>query len=372
MFHLVLLAALAVDAPPPAAPGAIPFRTEASPRVDPVFGDIGAFRISIDRFLSLQGEMDHIRDEFSSAVHETLTALAASGPFPPPAATAAAASATATRVCPPGTGAPYTRALGAGGRYLALGQQLQATYREIRRADDLGDTMGLTPDYRWKVKKAKELYQQLLSEYREMRVAFYDQLGAEMRHAGCPIGPRAATASGEAEAPAAAAQPGATAPATTAAPAHATAATPNPTDPASWVIDDAAGDGESSTPWSSPAALQSAAAPGAAAPAAAPRPTAAAPAEPRPVPSDGMPSSPAPAIWIDVDNSLCTQATRLSIDRQPVGEIGGRKRMAVRARSGPHEICALPTSDARSCGDPGTVRKAYLHEGWSLTIHCEK
>jgi hypothetical protein len=391
MFHLVLMLALAAEAPapapapPPAPPppaasapasasGAIPFRTESSPRVDAVFGDIAAFRVSIDRFLSLQGEMDRIHDDFATAVHETLVALAGpSGPFPA-SATTASANPNTTRVCPAGTAAPYMRALSSGGRYLALGQQLQATYREIRRGDDLGDTMGLTPDYRWKVKKAKDLHQQLLSDYREMHVAFYDQLGAEMRHAGCPVGPRAVAATDDAGA---AAKPsdGAAAPAE--APAQAAAATPadgrpNPSDPGSWVIDDAASDGESSAPSSTPAALQSTAprAPAGAQAAAPAAPTA--PADPRPVPSDGMPSSPAPSVWIEVDNSLCAQTTRLSIDGQPQGEIGGRKRMSVRARSGPHELCALPASDPRACGDAGTVRKAYLHEGWSLTIHCGK
>jgi len=178
----IVLFALAdgASAPPPAAPvSEESFRTDAAPRIDPVFGDVASLRASIDRFLSLQGEMDRVRDEFSSAVHETLAALAdePSGPR----------AATDARQCPAATGAPYARALASGGRYLALGQQLQASYREIRRAEELGDTLGLTPDYRLRAKKAKDMHQQLLSDYREMRVAFYDQLGAELRHAGCKL-----------------------------------------------------------------------------------------------------------------------------------------------------------------------------------------
>src|SRR4051794_24379838 len=170
----------APGAPPPAAPPTEEsFRTDAAPRIDPVFGDVAELRASIDRFLSLQGEMDRVRDELSSAVHATLAALAEEPPGPH--------AATDARQCPAATGAPYARALASGGRYLALGQQLQATYREIRRAEDLGDTLGLTPDYRLRAKKAKDMHQQLLSDYREMRVAFYDQLGAELRHAGCKL-----------------------------------------------------------------------------------------------------------------------------------------------------------------------------------------
>ena len=66
------------------------------------------------------------------------------------------------------------------------------------------------------------------------------------------------------------------------------------------------------------------------------------------------------------------QPTRVSVDGQSLGEVGARKKTSVRTHAGPREICALPVSDARSCGDPGTIRKAYLHEGWSLTVHCDK
>src|SRR5215475_12205606 len=145
LIPIVLLAfADASSAPPPSAPAATTedsyFHTDAAPRIDPVFGDVAELRASIDKFLSLQSEMDRVRDEFSAAVHETLGALA-DEPAGPRAATDA-------RQCPAATGAPYARALASGGRYLALGQQLQASYREIRRAEDLGDTLNLTPDYR--------------------------------------------------------------------------------------------------------------------------------------------------------------------------------------------------------------------------------
>jgi hypothetical protein len=321
--HSPAPAAAARSSSPPGAPPAVasvvPFRTEAVPRIDPVFGDVTTFRASVDRFLSLQGEMDRVRDEFSSAVHATLGALATGSSSP-----AALAGGALPHACPVATAAPYARALASGGRYLALGQQLQASYREIRRSDDLGETLGLTPDYRLKVKRAKELHQQLLSDYREMRVAFYDQLGAELRHAGCRPGARV----------------GATAP------------DANPSDPGAWEIED-------------PAAESGAPAPGA--------PPGGAGATPAPAARDEAAMAAggaAPAIWIDIDNSLCAEPTRLSIDGQPVGDISARRKTSVRARSGPHELCALPASDQRSCGDAGTLRQAYLHEGWTLTIHC--
>jgi hypothetical protein len=334
MLHVFSVAwlALSPSAPPvPAAPApsagattVIPFRTAAQPRVDPVFGDAAALRQAVDRFFSLQGEMERTRDDFSTAVHETLAALAGAG-----VAASGNRPAAPPKACPVATAAPYGRALTAGTHYLSLGQELQTRYRDIRRADDLGDAAALTPDYRAKVKKARDLHQRLLDDYREMRVAFYDQLGAEMRYASCKTGPKAV-------------------PAVT----GGDAAGPNPMDASAWTLDDFVLPDEMPVP------------------APAPKPTAPrAPAAPQSA-AAGTTAMAAPAIWIDVDNTLCAQPTRISVDGQPLGEIGARKKTSVRTHAGPREICALPASDSRACGDAGTVRKAYLHEGWSLTVHC--
>jgi hypothetical protein len=340
LIPIVLFAlADAPSAPPPAAPPTEEsFRTDAAPRIDPVFGDVAELRASIDRFLSLQGEMDRVRDEFSSAVHETLAALADEPPGP--------RAATDARQCPAATGAPYARALASGGRYLALGPQLQAANPEIRRAEDLGDTLGLTPDYRLRAKKAKDMHQQLLSDYREMRVAFYDQLGTELRHAGCKL-----TAKGIAASP----PPGAN-PSSSLEPSEGSRP---PNILSSWDLAEPSGELTVSAERGAPAASP---------PTTTPRLAAASP----PLSDDAAAAGVAPAVWIEIDNALCNEPTRLAIDGQAVGQIGPRNKTSVRARSGPHEVCALPASDHRSCGDAGTLRKAYLHEGWRLTIHCAK
>jgi hypothetical protein len=304
---MLVLAALLLAAAPPNTT-VTPFRTEVTPRVDPVFGDIASLRQSVDRFLALQGEMDQVRNEFSTAVQGTLFQLAPPGPRP--------------HGCPAGAGVHYARALASGGRYLSLGRQLEARFREIRRSDELGDASGLTPDYRVKVKRARELYNDLLRDYREMRVAFYDQLGAEMRHAGCELPTAASQATKQGD------------------------TAPDPSDPASWALEE---------------------------PPADPAPVAAPPAGPH-APRTLLPpaSGSAPAIWITVDNSHCAQKSQLAIDGAPLGAINGHKKLAIRTRAGPHEVCVLPTSDKRACGDPGTLRKAYLSEGWTLVVRCEK
>jgi hypothetical protein len=304
---MLVLAAILLAAAP-SGTTVTPFRTEVTPRVDPVFGDIASLRQSVDRFLALQGEMDQVRSEFSTAVQGTLFQLAPTGPRP--------------RGCPTGASGHYGRALAAGGRYLALGRQLEARFREIRRSDELGDATGLTPDYRAKIKRARELYDDLLRDYREMRVAFYDQLGAEMRHAGCEL-PTAAQARPQKQGDGA----------------------PDPSDPSSWTLEEA-------TP-EPPPATEPASGPHAARPL---------------LPASGS----ATAIWITVDNSRCAQRSQLAIDGGALGAVAGHKKLSIRTRAGPHEVCVLPSSDKRACGDPGTLRHAYLYDGWTLVVRCEK
>jgi hypothetical protein len=75
-------------------------------------------------------------------------------------------------------------------------------------------------------------------------------------------------------------------------------------------------------------------------------------------------------VWIEIDNPHCRQPSRLSIDDAAFGPLAGRKKISVRTSAGPHDLCVLPEADGRACGDPGTVRHAYFHEGWSLTVRC--
>ena len=308
-----------VPASPPAAltPGA-GLHTEAAPRMDPVFEDVGALRRAIDQFFALQADMEKVRDEFSGAVHDTMASLGPIGAHP-------------AQTCPAELAPLYDRASAQGRRFLGLGRRLAVRSRGIRRADDLGDTVGLTPDYRIKAKKVRELYLALLRDYREMRAAFYDQLGAEMRHAGCKV-PAAGT--------------GAT-PAPRASAGALEQLGPDPANASDWVLDPVEED---------------------APPAASEKARRARGGDATEAASAGA----GPAIWIEIDNTRCPQTAALTIDGQDVGEIAGQKKNVVRTRSGPHELCVLPAGAGRTCGAPGTIRRAYLYEGWTLAVRCEK
>ena len=293
---------------------ATPFRTAVSPRIDPVFGDVTSLRRTVDRFLALQTGMDQVRNEFSTAVHSTLTEVARP---------AAGHDSHATKVCPPAAPTLYGRALAAGGRYLAIGREMESRFREIRRADELGDASGLTPDYRLKVKKASQIHQDMLRDLQEMRVAFYVQLGAELRHAGCDLH-----------------SPGAS-------PAADDVVPTDPSNPAAWTLDDSAADPE-------------------AAGSADPNRTVRTP------PKTAAPSTTALAVWIEIDNSHCARPSQLQIDGRSYGALPGHKRTSVRTHAGPHEICVQPSQEKRSCGEPGTLRQVYFYEGWSLTVRCDR
>jgi len=116
---------------------------------------------NVDRFLALQSEMDQVRNEFSTAVSQHLAEVARP---------TGSHESHAAKVCPPGAAACTD------GRWRqwplpGLGHEMESRFREIRRADELGDASGLTPDYRLKVKKASQIHQDMLRDLQEMRVA---------------------------------------------------------------------------------------------------------------------------------------------------------------------------------------------------------
>ncbi|MDX2021488.1 MAG: hypothetical protein SF187_14695 [Deltaproteobacteria bacterium] len=309
----LFLAALLAAAAPTTTTTVETFDTNTPPVVDPVFADPLALRRSIDEFLSLQGEMEQVRDTFAISIHETL------GQLP---------DRRASR-CPPQMPELYRRSYAAGSQYLKLGQKLRELYRSIARADAVGDGIALTPDYRLKAKQAGVVFAGLLRDYREMRVAFHDQLATELRYAGCAVQGWLNNTAGP----------------------SSNANMPDTNDPEEWNID------RSLEPAHGDAALPNVP------PAQVTRPKGKLAAT---VP----PASSSQAIWMTIDNAKCPRATRMAIDGVPLGEVPPKKRVSVRARAGARDLCLLPEGDARVCGEAGTLRRVYLYEGLTLTVHC--
>ncbi|MBV8763210.1 MAG: tetratricopeptide repeat protein [Deltaproteobacteria bacterium] len=72
-----------------------------------------------------------------------------------------------------------------------------------------------------------------------------------------------------------------------------------------------------------------------------------------------------------VDNTRCPDPIDVWIDGAQIGQVAPGRRSALVADGGERTLCLLGPGAAQ-CGDRGTVRQVYLHDGWSVTVHCPK
>lgn len=258
------------------------FRMEGSPELEIVFGDIEHFKGRIDEFYRLHESMAETRARFQAATHRALTALSAQ-----------------RRGCPIDELAlPYRVAVETGESYRRLGTRFETTFSAIRALDRLGETAGLTPDYRWKVNRAAALYRRALSDFTEMRAAFADQLEREMTARRCrrdAVLARAAKLEPE--------------------------------------------------------------------PAAKPARTAAAAA-----PTDVIE---APTATFFVDNRRCSDAVSVYVDGTLLGQVAAGTKAAFQSLAGRHSMCLLGDGSDLRCGETGSLRTAFVHDGWALARHCD-
>jgi hypothetical protein len=275
------------------------FRMEGDPKIETVFGDAEQFRRYIDRFYAVHAEMQAARDDFSRNVQAALASLAGN----------LGQGGRTTRRCPiDAVALSYTRAFRLGQVYHRLGKELEAQSVSIRELDRLGETSGLTPDYRWKVARVFKIYPEVLKDFREMKVAFQGQLSGELRFHGCDA--QALVAKGE--------------------------------------------------------ELEKAGAPPTAATARAGAPA----GKKKDLEKLGPPITASTANFF-IDNSSCPTSLRVFLDGQLVGEVASSAKAAFQALVGRHELCLIPASSDRQCGDPGTLRRTYIHDGWSITLRCD-
>jgi hypothetical protein len=275
------------------------FRMEGDPKIETVFGDAEQFKRYIDRFFTVHAEMQKSLEDFSRNVQAVLGSLEAH-------------KQAGGKGCPVDAVAlAYARAFRLGQVYHRHGKELESNYISIRELDSLGETKGLTPDYRWKVSKALKAYPQVLKDFKEMRVAFQDQLASELKYKGCDA--QVLITKGE-EIEKTGAPP-------TAETARADAK-PNPKDKKK---------------------------------------------KDQPV----TPPVQASTATFFVDNSTCATTVRVFLDSAFLGEVGSQAKAAFRSLVGRHELCLIPSSSQQQCGDPGTLRRTYIHDGWSITLRCD-
>jgi len=91
---------------------------------------------------------------------------------------------------------------------------------------------------------------------------------------------------------------------------------------------------------------------------------------PAPIPTTQPPRPRARATFY-VDNSRCLDPVEVWIDGAQLGQVAPGRRSAMVADGGDRTLCLL-VPGAAQCGDRGTVREVYLHDGWSVTMHCQR
>jgi Flp pilus assembly protein TadD len=92
--------------------------------------------------------------------------------------------------------------------------------------------------------------------------------------------------------------------------------------------------------------------------------------QPEPIPTT-QPPRPRPRATFYVDNTQCVDPVEVWIDGAELGQVAPHRRSAMVADGGERTLCLL-VPGAAQCGDRGTVRQVYLHDGWSATMHCLK
>ena len=92
--------------------------------------------------------------------------------------------------------------------------------------------------------------------------------------------------------------------------------------------------------------------------------------QPEPIPTTQPPRPRAHATFY-VDNARCLDPVEVWIDGAQLGQVAPGRRSALVADAGERTLCLL-VPGAAQCGDRGTVREVYLHDGWSVTMHCLK
>ncbi|MEZ4404795.1 MAG: hypothetical protein R3B06_32705 [Kofleriaceae bacterium] len=97
-------------------------------------------------------------------------------------------------------------------------------------------------------------------------------------------------------------------------------------------------------------------------------PTEAPPAPP--IPPRTEPEA-APAAF-SIDNRECLEAVAVYLDGGWVASVDAGAQTTVRDVTGRHTLCLLPQPSTAACGDRGTVRELYLHDGWAVRMRCPR
>jgi hypothetical protein len=72
-----------------------------------------------------------------------------------------------------------------------------------------------------------------------------------------------------------------------------------------------------------------------------------------------------------VDNTSCPTSLGVYVDGMSMGEVTPRAKAAFQTLAGRRALCLIPSTSNAQCGEVGTLRSAYIHDGWSISTHCQ-
>ncbi len=290
---------------PPEAETIAGFRMEGAPLVETVFGDIASYKARIDHFTTVHTTMGAERKRFATAAHFLQGTLGSMKRVP-----------RKRSACPSDRlAASVFAANESHEQFRKLGVEFERSFLVIRDLHDLGESAGLTPDYRARVRNSRGEYQQALNDLAEMNAVLQLQLAPELAKRGCKTTELVQYAQDQQrEETRTEPETSATEDATATATATATK-TKTKTNTESTAVR-------------------------------------------------------ARAVTFFVDNRECPDDVNIFVDGKRLGHVAGNTHAAFQSLSGRHALCLLIDSDVAQCGDTGTVRTAFVHDGFRIQRSC--
>ncbi|HUH05628.1 MAG TPA: hypothetical protein VML75_26720 [Kofleriaceae bacterium] len=85
--------------------------------------------------------------------------------------------------------------------------------------------------------------------------------------------------------------------------------------------------------------------------------------------AEPLPAAPRDVTFF-VDNRACKADVSVVLDGADLGSVSGGSRGVFHSLAGRHSMCLVVAGSSLTCGQQGTVRHAFVYDGWSITMHC--
>ncbi len=77
-----------------------------------------------------------------------------------------------------------------------------------------------------------------------------------------------------------------------------------------------------------------------------------------------------PIATFQIDNRGCELEVSVHVDGAWIGSVQAAERASLQAAVGRHTLCLLPEPATARCGDRGTVREVFIHDGFATVMRC--